>query len=74
MVYKKIKFLIPQNSGDSVSVSFNEYHTESGYDFLYVYNGMSTTDALFIKCDNSGCLNKTFTAANADGALTFLFT
>ena len=63
----------PGSEGAKVSVAFSEFNTESNYDFLYIYDGTSSSATQIGKY--SGTTNPgTVTATNADGALTFRFT
>lgn len=63
----------PENVGDIISVLFEEYATEKDYDYLYIYNGSSTSSPLIATCNDTSCLNKTFKGENSDGSLTFKF-
>ncbi len=63
----------PGNDNAVLQVRFNEFSTESGWDFLYIYDGSSTSSTQIGKYsgnENPG----TITATNAEGALTFKFT
>ena len=65
--------LLPNRSDRKIKISFSKFQTESGYDFLSIYDGTST-DAPLIGT-YTGAQNPTFViATNADGALTFHFT
>ncbi len=63
----------PSTPGASIRFTFNSFATESGYDFLKIYNGTSTTDPL-IGTYSGATGPGTITASNASGALTFNFT
>jgi PKD repeat protein len=63
----------PSTSGAMIRFNFTAFSTESGYDYLYIYNGINTSAPLI------GTYNGTtgpgiVTANNASGALTFRFT
>ena len=63
----------PETEGAKVSVSFSEFNIESNYDYLYVYDGTSTSATQlgsYTGSNNPG----TLTATNDAGALTFKFT
>ena len=63
----------PGNDNAKLQVNFSEFGTESGWDFLYIYDGSSTSATQIGKYtgnDNPG----TITATNAEGSLTFRFT
>ena len=63
----------PGSEDAKVCVDFQSFEIESNYDFLYIYDGTSTSATLigkFTGANNPG----TVTATNADGALTFRFT
>ncbi len=64
---------LPATEGGIITVTFQAFETESNWDFLYVYDGTSTTATqigTYTGGDNPG----TVTATNAAGALTFKFT
>ncbi len=63
----------PSTPGASIRFTFNSFATESGYDFLKIYNGTSITDPL-IGTYSGATGPGTITASNASGALTFNFT
>jgi hypothetical protein len=56
-----------------ITVSFNSFNLESGYDYLKIYNGTSSSAALLGTFSGTS-LPGAFTASNPDGALTFNFT
>ena len=65
---------MPDTPGGIIEVTFQSFHTESNYDFLYIYDGTSTS-APQIGSQHSGSDSPgTVTATNAEGALTFRFT
>ena len=63
----------PETEDASISVAFSEFNTESNYDFLYIYNGTSTSATLIGQYSGTTSPG-TVTATNAEGALTFRFT
>ncbi|PWA05781.1 LamG-like jellyroll fold domain-containing protein, partial [Flavobacterium laiguense] len=63
----------PVTAGNSVKVDFTEFAVESGYDYLFVYNGPLTTSPLLGKFDGNS-LPPSFTSTAAAGELTFKFT
>ncbi|MBR4392373.1 MAG: PKD domain-containing protein, partial [Bacteroidales bacterium] len=63
----------PETEDASISVAFSEFNTESNYDYLYIYNGTSTSATLIGQYSGTNGPG-TVTATNADGALTFRFT
>ena len=63
----------PTTTGAAVRMDFTSFHTETGYDFLRIYNGPDTASPL------TGIYNGTIgpgtiAATNTSGALTFLYT
>jgi len=63
----------PSSAGNMIRFTFSSFETESGYDYLKIYNGTSTSAPLI------GTYHGTtgpgiVTASNASGALTFNFT
>ncbi|AOW19810.1 reprolysin-like metallopeptidase [Urechidicola croceus] len=67
-----ITTVISPLDADFVEVTFTSFNTESGYDYLYVYDGPNT-NANFLG-SYSGSLNPgTFTSTHSSGSLTFLF-
>ncbi len=63
----------PSTPGAMIRFTFNTFSTESGYDYLRIYNG-TTTGATLIGTYNGTTGPGTVTASNASGALTFNFT
>ena len=64
---------LPATAGGILEAIFEEFATESGWDFLYIYDGTSanaTEIGQYSGSDSPG----TVTATNPDGALTFRFT
>lgn len=69
--------ICPSTAGASVSVLFNSFDTESGFDFLAVFNGNSTAAPPFAGSPYSGtgiATGTVFTSTAANGCLTFQFT
>ena len=65
---------LPDTEGGIIEVTFQSFETENNYDWLYIYDGTSTS-APQIGSHHSGSDNPgTVTATNAQGALTFRFT
>ncbi|MBR4838153.1 MAG: T9SS type A sorting domain-containing protein [Bacteroidales bacterium] len=65
---------MPSTPGAKIQVVFQSFDTENNYDFLYIYDGTSTS-AQQIGNGYSGSNNPgTVTATNSEGALTFRFT
>ncbi|MHC1776577.1 MAG: S8 family serine peptidase [Lentimicrobium sp.] len=64
---------LPATSGAMVRAAFTAFNTESNYDYLYVYNGTSTSAPL-LGTYHGTTLPGVITANNTDGALTFKFT
>jgi PKD repeat protein len=63
----------PSTSGSMIRFTFTSFTSESTYDYLYIYNGTSTSDPL-IGTYNGTTGPGTVTASNASGALTFHWT
>lgn len=63
----------PSTPGQYVQVSFNSFATESGYDFLTIYNG-SNTSAPVLGVYSGTTVPCVTSATNAAGCLTFKFT
>ena len=64
---------LPAIEGGSIEVTFQTFDTEGNYDFLYIYDGPSTSSPEIGRYDG-GNSPGTVTATNAQGALTFRFT
>ena len=64
---------LPGTEGSMIRVSFTEFNTEPGYDYLYVYDGSSTNATEIGRYDGSNGPGEV-TATNEAGALTFRFT
>ena len=65
--------IYPSSTGAKVSVSFSQFNVETNYDFLYIYDGTSTSDTQIGQYSGTTSPG-TITATNATGALTFRFT
>ena len=63
----------PAIEGNMISVNFIEFSTEADYDYLYVYDGTSTSATLIGRYDGAEGPGLV-TATNDEGALTFRFT
>jgi PKD repeat protein len=63
----------PSTAGSMIQFVFNSFVTESGYDYLRIYDGTSTS-ATLIGTYNGSAGPGTVMATNASGALTFNFT
>ena len=63
----------PGTEGAMVSVNFTQFNTETNYDYLYVYDGTSTSATLIGQYSGTNGPG-TVTATNIEGALTFRFT
>ena len=63
----------PETEGAMISVAFSEFSTESSYDYLYIYDGISTSATMIGQYDGTNSPG-TVTATNSEGALTFKFT
>lgn len=63
----------PSTAGQAIRVVFSAFNTESGFDYLYIYNGPSTASALI--GSYSGTTSPgTITSSDPSGCLTFRFT
>ncbi|WP_072863272.1 Calx-beta domain-containing protein [Arenibacter palladensis] len=66
--------LCPDTANTDIKLDFNSFDVESGYDFLYVYDGTTTSATLIGQYHNGNPPPSTITATNASGCLTFRFT
>lgn len=64
--------IYPSTPGSKVTVSFSSFYLEDYYDYLYIYNG-SSTSASMIGSYTSTYGPGTITSTAADGSLTFQF-
>lgn len=64
----------PDNNSEAVSVTFNEFDLELGYDYLAVFDSNNSNDGFLGRFSGSELINITFEATNNSGALTFVFT
>ena len=64
---------MPAIEGNKIRVNFAEFNTEEGYDYLYIYDGSSTSATLIGQYDGANNPGEV-TATNNEGALTFRFT
>lgn len=65
--------ICPSTAGDMVSLVFTQFALETNWDYLYVYNGNSTSSPL-IGTFTGSTLPPTLTASNPSGCLTVVFT
>ena len=65
---------MPATEGAYIEVTFQSFETENNYDFLYVYDGTSTSAPQIGNQHSGNDSPGTVTATNAAGALTFRFT
>ena len=61
-----------EGSGDAVTVTFTEFDTEGGFDFLSVYEGPDL-DGEFIAEASGTTIPGPYTSTDESGCLTFLF-
>ena len=64
---------MPASQGSMIGVTFTEFSTEGGYDFLYIYDGSSTNATLIGQYSGANNPGQVI-ATNEEGALTFRFT
>jgi len=64
----------PNACGKRIRVTFTSFNTESGYDFLRIYNANNATNIIGTYSGTQIAVNQVFTATNFTGALTFNFT
>ncbi|MGV3609861.1 MAG: CUB domain-containing protein [Fluviicola sp.] len=65
--------ICPSTAGQSVQVTFTSFNTESGWDYLYIYDG-NTVGSPLIGTYTGGTSPGTIVSSNANGCLTFRFT
>ncbi|GAP42401.1 protein containing PKD repeat [Lentimicrobium saccharophilum] len=65
--------IYPATAGNLIRLEFSAFYTESGYDFLSIYNGTSTSAPLMGTWNGTSGPG-TITANNSPGALTINFT
>ena len=65
---------MPAVAGGMIEVTFQSFETENNYDFLYVYDGTSTSAPQIGNQHSGNDSPGTVTATNAAGAITFRFT
>ena len=63
---------LPSTPGGMLEAIFESFYTENNYDWLYIYDGPSTSSTLIGRYSGSQGPG-TVTATNEQGALTFLF-
>ncbi len=66
--------LIPSEAGKVMKITFNEFITESGWDYLYIYDGPNTSSTLLERISGVVQTPFSYTATNAEGVLTLRFT
>jgi hypothetical protein len=70
------KTFYPSSTGAKVSIHFERFNAQANRDFMYVYNGDSTSSPLFQNGTLTGYQNPgpTFTSTDDSGAITIKFT
>ena len=66
--------IYPDDDNATLQVTFSDFATESGYDFLNIYDGNTATDSNLIGQYSGTDSPGTVTASTPGGALTFKFT
>ncbi|KQT23374.1 zinc metalloprotease [Chryseobacterium sp. Leaf405] len=63
------------SSGSNLTMNFTEFGLEDGYDFMYIYNGPSTSSPMFATGNalTGTTLPGTFTSTHPSGAITVRF-
>ncbi|MEZ4855764.1 MAG: CUB domain-containing protein [Gelidibacter sp.] len=69
----QITTFFPDTAGDAVTATFTTFNTESGWDYLRVYDGPNTTFPLIGNFSGT-TIPGPFTSSDPSGALTFVFT
>lgn len=64
----------PSTANEVVSVTFNQFDIEQGFDFLSIYDSGNTSEGFLGTFTGSDLVGTTFEATNTSGALTFAFT
>jgi gliding motility-associated-like protein len=65
--------ICPNSPGDQVTVIFNTFNLESGYDYLKIYDGNSSA-ATLLGNFTGATIPPSFTSSAVNGCLTFVFT
>ena len=66
--------LCPASTGAYITINFSSFDVESGYDYLEIYNGSSTTSPLIQSYDNTNTPGtSTIQSSDASGCLTLYF-
>ena len=63
---------LPETPGAMLEAIFTEFNTENGWDYMYIYDGTSTSAAQIGRFTGNNS-PETITATNDEGALTFHF-
>lgn len=69
------KTFYPTNAGDKMKLTFTQFDTEQGYDFMNVYDGPSTASPKFAGGNNisGNTIPGPFQSTHASGAITVTF-
>lgn len=65
--------ICPNTPGDQITVIFNSFNLESGFDYLKIYDGNSSA-ATLLGNFTGATLPPSFTSSAVNGCLTFVFT
>lgn len=66
--------LCPDTSGKDISIAFTAFDVESNFDFLFVYQGTTTSGTLLGRYHNGNPPPATLRSLDTSGCLTFRFT
>lgn len=66
--------ICPDTPGDQITVIFNTFNLESGFDYLKIYDGNSATGTTLLGNFTGATLPPSFTSSAVNGCLTFVFT
>jgi hypothetical protein len=69
-----VRVIIPVENDKKITMNFTSFHLENNYDFLYIFDGSTTSAPDLSNGGFTGATNPgTFTSSAADGALTLRF-
>jgi hypothetical protein len=67
-----VRTIVPVDGFDKINVRFTQFNLENNWDFMYIYNGLDTSNLLATLTGNQG-LGNTYESTDVSGALTFRF-
>lgn len=67
-----VRTIVPVDEFDKIKITFTQFNLENNWDYMYIYNGLDTSNLLATLTGTQG-LNNSYESTDESGALTFRF-